>query len=154
MDRESTTDSESHVSDTFSSEPETDLSDDEYAKEDSLLYDGAELTTKSFCYLLKEFNSKHTISKKANLDLLQLICTILPKENNCPKTLYKFDKATAGFEHKKSHFKLCSECQSSLSNGNCTNTECSVEGKVKKPVTFYSHDLEEPIENIIKGNSF
>jgi len=115
------------------------------------LYDGSHYTVQSFCYLLKIFGVKHALPEKGMIDLLQIFCTILPTNNKCPSTLYKFKKRTNGFQHKKTHYNLCPNCHSQILGVSCSNEDCV---SVGDPMTFYTFDLESQIETIIKGKNF
>ena len=117
---------------------------------DEKLYDHSQYTVQSFCYILKIFCVKHALSEKGMTDLLQIFSTVLPANNKCPSSLYKFNKRTNGFQHKNTHYNLCSNCHCEIVGASCTNDECVSTGD---PMTFYTFDIESQIEAIIKSKN-
>uniref|UniRef100_A0ABD2X9Z9 Uncharacterized protein n=1 Tax=Trichogramma kaykai TaxID=54128 RepID=A0ABD2X9Z9_9HYME len=78
---------------------------------DEELYDGASMTLREFvvCIGVLKSSSRQTDTQIANI--LEFFSLVLPKNNKCPQSLYKFKKYVRGIDETilKKHY-FCSEC--------------------------------------------
>ncbi|CAF1107671.1 unnamed protein product [Brachionus calyciflorus] len=59
----------------------------------SRLFQGSEIDVSQFLLTFYAIKAKHKLTDSASNDILKLIKIILPNNNNCPKTLNKFEKS-------------------------------------------------------------
>lgn len=121
---------------------------------DSALCDGSSLSQKNFQGLFLALTQKHNLSSQAMDIILKLIKLALPEGNECPVSVYQFEKSLSdlGFSHTK--YITCCECQHSLEHGVCMNVECRKAGtqaKGDESSSFYVMDLLPEIKRLISG---
>ena len=131
------------------------MDDDDLESDENLpLYHSASITMKNFSLILILFAQQHNISDNAVNNLLEIFKTILPKGNRCPTSAYKLNKIAKQFEHKNSHYQLCSKCHTNIENSICTNTTCEMQNlsmSHESTLQFYIFDVKSQLERIITG---
>lgn len=94
---------------------------------DQPLYPGAasDLTVFMAYLLIFQYSLRHSLTKKALQELLQLVCVLLPAGSACPRSVHSLKNFfTEGFpDHKPSIKQYCTNCLKLLSTEQ--NCECN-----------------------------
>lgn len=121
---------------------------------DSALCDGSSLSQKNFQGLFLALTQKHNLSSQAMDSILKLIKLALPEGNQCPVSVYQFEKSLSDLGFSLTKYITCCECQHLLEHGVCMNLECRKAGtpaKGDESSTLYVMDLLPEIKRLISG---
>lgn len=141
--------------DESSMEDFSDYSDGEdVPTEEQELYGGSELTVKDFNLMFMIYASKHCLSDKAKISLLEMFRIVLPDGNLVP-SLYMMEKSIEPLTTQPNHFNLCAVCHTQLTSNKCVNDTCdkSADGPlpIKERLCYYVMDIKSYIEKIVSG---
>ena len=115
------------------------------------LYEGADITVFESYLLAFQYATRHSLTKKAFEELLQLISIHIPPSAQAPRSVYQLKRFFCGMFPSASptiHY-YCTFCQSKLTEqeSNCTTNGCP--GKEKGQ--FISVPLGPQIKRIMEG---
>ena len=141
---------------TMESESSTSADDEDDDNDTNIpLYDESPISLRLFSTLLLIFSTKHCLADNTLADLLQLFQLVLPQQNCCPGTLYKFKRCVQINEGKHILHELCQNCHSSLVDACCVNENCDTDPIIKlqekDKITYYSMDIVGQLKRIVSG---
>lgn len=118
---------------------------------DSGIFDGSPLSVSASGLLIMQFKQRHQLTKEGLGDLIRLIRLHLPTPNQCPPSLYLFNKQ---FQEAKLSIILhyfCAMCLQELADNTiscCPNDRCARDLTLDGSVSSF---IEVPIEQQLKA---
>ena len=95
---------------------------------DTLLYEGAPLTSPVSHIMIMQFKIRHNLTDQCLEDLLHLLKIHCPKPNHVPNSLYHFKKFFKESRYQIKYHYYCSRCLQNVDNSDstCTNSSCGI----------------------------
>ena len=117
----------------------------------SALYSGSSVTVPSSCVLIMTYKMKHNLTQEALADLLHLIKLHCPLPNQCPSSVYHFNKLFHDVQYPVDFHYFCSSCLHIVKPSKevrvCGNPQCSKDLSTDDSVSSF---IEVPVEYQLK----
>ena len=127
------------------------------ADEDSCIFENSSVSVKTFNHLFLGVAEKHSISGKAQSDLLDLFNISLPEVNNIPKSIYLFNKGMSHLNYTMTNYAVCSSCKEEIiciNNPVCVNDDCQNFHQKVEPLEFAIIDILPQLQRVFAGVYF
>ena len=118
------------------------------------LYEGSSLTVPTSSVLIMKFALRHKLTQEALADLLRLVKLHCPSPNQCPSSLYQFNKEFRDLHYPIVLHHFCSAClhvveieSSEMESKMCTNPHCNSDLSSQNSVSSF---IEVPVDYQLK----
>ena len=118
------------------------------------LYEGSSLTVPTSSVLIMKYALRHSLTQEALADLLRLVKLHCPSPNQCPSSLYQFNKEFRDLHYPIVLHHFCSAClhvveveSSEMESKMCTNPHCNSELSAQNSVSSF---IEVPVDCQLK----
>ena len=115
------------------------------------LYNGSSLTVPSSSVLIMKYKMKHHLTQEALADLLKLIKLHCPLPNQCPSSVYHFNKQFHDLQYPIDLHYFCNSClhvvKSATESSVCGNPQCSNDLSMPDSVSSF---IEVPLDYQLK----
>lgn len=144
-----------------SSSTESDKCEEESSEEESIniveyLYMGSNVTVNDLLITVNLIKLKHGLSNNAINHIMELLKTILPQPNKCPRSLRKSQKYflpsdTGSFSK---NFTICSSCENLIEERRLNDFKCSKCLADQSVIPFLSFDVKKQLEIILSNQEY
>jgi hypothetical protein len=139
------------------SEEEMSESSEDNEAEGSYIFENSSVSVNTFNHLFLGVAEKHSLSGKAQSDLLDLLNITLPEVNNIPKSIYLFNKTMSHLNYTMTNYAVCSSCQEEIiiiNNPVCSNDDCQNFNQEVQPLEFAIIDILPQLQRVFAGVCF
>ena len=134
---------------------DSDKSDSDLSAEaDPPIYSSASFSVSQFNSIFLTLNERHNLSSQATDNILKFLHLILPQDNRCCSSSYRFEKSLSKLHFSYNKYITCLKCQHPLDYGLCTNNACALynsNGIAEGSSTFFVISVLKELKELISG---